>query len=256
MKQDLSPLALAACAALSLSLLSGCGKKDEAGTPKPADTAPSLASARDPEALKKAAEAQRVAGLPQANPATPAEAYKLIDSGNQLMYLYYAVSAMPADMGQIAEVLSQDYRATQDQFKRQDILKVLEPRVKAEIAAAGERRYVIWEADNNLIDHYDFERKRFPVRDGFWKGGTRFYYNDNSRYQISFSGAEKLQSLPVADEAMAREIEDKVNKYGALTLRIYAFAQDADLNEKVVKSQVVKMELLDKKGKLLASTAL
>lgn len=248
------PLTLMTAAALSLGLLSACGKKDT--TPAAAGDAPSLADAGNPETLKKAAEAQRVAALPQANPATPAEAYQTISSGNQLMYLYYAMSSMPADMGQIAETLSQDYRATQDQFKRQDILKALEPRVKAEIAAAGAHRYVIWEADNQLIDHYDFERKRFPVREGFWKGNMRFFFHDNGRYQISFTGVEKLQSLPVADEAVAREIEDKVNKYGALTLRVYAFAQDADLNDKIVKSQVVKLELLDKKGKLLASSAL
>lgn len=245
--------ALALASLLALPSLVACGKKDEAAAAAPA--APSLADARDPEALKKAAEAQRVATLPQANPATPAEAYKLIDSGNQLMYLYYAVSGLPADMGQVAERLSQDYRATQDGFKRQDILKVLEPRVKAEIAAAGEHRYLIWEAEGNLIEHYDFERKQFPVKEPFWKGDSRFYYNDNNGYQISFGDGEKLRNLPVADENLAREIEDKVNKYDALKLRVYAFAQDADLNAKLVKSQVVKLELLDKKGRLLASAS-
>lgn len=194
--------ALALTSTMALTMLAACGKKDEAAA---SPAAPSLAEARDPEALKKAAEAQRVATLPQADPAAPAAAYKLIDSGNQLMYLYYAVSGLPADIGQVAERLSQDYRATQDGFKRQDILKVLEPRVKAEIAAAGEHRYLIWEAEGNLIEHYDFERKQFPVKEPFWKGDSRFYYNDNSSYQISFGGAEKLRNLPVADENLDRK---------------------------------------------------
>lgn len=59
----------------------------------------------------------------------------------------------------------------------------------------------------------------------------------------------------MADENLAREIEDKVNKYDALKLRVYAFAQDADLNAKLVRSQVVKLELLDRKGRLLASAS-
>lgn len=249
MKTRHSALTLAAFVALGL--LAACGKKDDSSA-----AAPSLASAQDPEALAKAAEAQRAAALPKADPATPASAYVGLDSGTQLMNLFYAVSGMPPDMDQIAQSLSQDYRSTQDNFKRQDILKVLAPRIKADIAAAGQHRYVIWEADNQLIEHYDFERKRFPLKPAFWKGEGNFYYNDNSSYKISFKGEEKLQSLPVADEAVAREIEAQVDKYQALRLRLYAFAQDTDLNTKTVKSQTLKLELLDNKGRLLASVAL
>lgn len=247
--------ALTLAALVSLGLLAACGKKDANSAP-PAAAAPSLATAQDPEALAKAAEAQRVATLPKADPATPSSAYLAIDSGTQLMHLFYAVAGMPPDMDQIASSLSQDYRATQDNFKRQDILKVLAPRIKADIAAAGQHRYVIWEADNQLIEHYDFEHKRFPLKPAFWKGESNFYYNDNSSYKISFKGDAKLQYLPVSDEAIAREIEGQVDKYQALRLRLYAFAQDTDLNSKTVKSQTLKLELLDKKGSLLASVSL
>lgn len=253
MTPRISTLALASTLTLTLTLLAACGKKDDGSAAPPA--APSLADARDPQALAKAAEVQRTATLPQADPATPAGAYQAIDSGNQLMYLFYAVSGLPPDMDQIAERLSQDYRSTQDSFKRQDLLKVLAPRVKSEIAAAGQHRYVIWEADSELLERYDFEHKRFPVKPAFWKGEGNFYFNDNSLYRLSFKGGDKLQSLPVADEAMAREIEGKVNQYGALRLRIYAFVQDADLNSKLLKSQTIKLELLDKKGRLLAGSA-
>lgn len=244
--------ALTVASLVAISLLAACGKKDDAA---PA-AAPSLASAQDPGVLAKAAEAQRAASLPKADLATPTSAYLSIDSGKQLLDLFYAVSGMPPDMDQIANSLSQDYRATQDNFKRQDILKVLTPRIKTDIAAAGQHRYVIWEADNNLIEHYDFEHKRFPVKPAFWKGESNFYYNDNSQYKISFKGVEKLQYLPVADEAIAREIEALVDKYQALRLRLYAFAQDADLNNKTVKSQTLKLELLDNRGRLLASVSL
>ncbi|WP_343628374.1 hypothetical protein [Roseateles sp.] len=254
MTQRPALLALTLGATLCLGLLTACGKQDAATTP--GAQAPSLAAAQDPAALAKAAEDKRVAALPKADAATPVDAYRAIDSGNQLMYLFYAVSGMPPDMEQIAERLSQDYRATNDSFKRQDILKVLAPRVQSEIAAAGGHRYVIWEADNDVVDHYDFERKRFPVKPPFWKGESNFYYNDNAFYKISFNGDERVRGIPVADEAAARAIEDKVGKYGALRLRVYAFVQDADLNSKTLRSQPVKLELLDKQGKVLATTAL
>jgi hypothetical protein len=245
---------LALSAVFSLSQLAACGKQTDSGTTH-AD-APSLSTAQDPAALAKAAEAQHDAGLPVADPSTPASSYINIDSGNQLMHLFYAVSGMPPDMSEIATHLSQDYRATQDSFKRQDILKVLEPRVKSDIADAGKHRYVVWEANANLIEHYDFERKLFPLKPAYWKGESNFYYNDNSYFKLSFKGVEKLRSLPVSDEALAREIEDKVNQYDALRLRIYAFVQDTDLNAKMLKSQTVRLELLDKKGRVLAASAL
>ena len=89
----------------------------------------------------------------------------------------------------------------------------------------------------------------------FWKGESNFYYNDNAFYKISFSGEERVRGIPVTDEVAARAIEDKAGKYGALRLRVYAFVQDADLNSKTLRSQPVKLELLDKQGQVLATTA-
>lgn len=250
-----SRLRLALLSLAALALLQACSK----GTPAAPEGAPppSLAEAQNPakaaEQVQQAAAAQRAAQLPQANPATPDSAYLRLDSGEQLMYLYYAVSALPLPLPELAEQLSQDYRQTQDQFKRQDIQKALEPRIKAAVATAAQQRYVIWEADGNVIDHYDFGRKQFPLNEGYWKGTSRSYFNDNSRYQISFTGA--IQALPVPDEAQARVIEEKLGKFQPLRLRVYAFVQDADLNNKLLKAQPLKFELLDNKGAVLARSA-
>jgi PAS domain-containing protein len=241
------PLA-AALLLTALPLLQACSKS---GSDAPAT---SLADAQNPanaaEQIRQRAEAERQAQLPKADPATPASAYVALSSGEQLMYLYYAVSGLPLPLDELAEQLSRDYRATQDQFRRQDILKALEPRIRAAVDAAKQQRYVIWEADGQVIEAYDFARKQFPVNEGYWKGNSSSYFTNLHQYQISFQGP--LQALPVADEAQARLIEEKRSKYQPMRLRVYAFVQDADLNQKQLKSQPLKLELLDGRGTVLA----
>jgi predicted small lipoprotein YifL len=236
------------------TLLTACGKKDAA------TETPQAPASLDPAQIKanaeKAAEASRVAALPQPNPATPAGSYLTIDSGHQLMYLYYGISKLPLDTEKVASLISNDFRSTQDQFKRQDLLKVLEPRIKADVEKAAANRYFIWEASGNLVEHYDFKDKKFPLKEGFWKGTGESYWSDNYEYKVSFNGDEKLRSFPVADEAVARQIEDMLTKFQPMKMRIYAFAQDVDMNSHVVKSRTVKLELLDAKGNVLTTTSL
>lgn len=194
--------------------------------------------------------------LPQPDKSISLDQYQVIDSGNTIMYSYYGLSKMPPDIDKLAELLSNDYRMTQDQFKRQDILKVLEPKIKDSIAAHASNRYFLWATDDNasgIIDHYDFSRKVFPIKEQYWNGNNRYYWSDNSAYTMSFTAPDAMHAFKVEDEATARRIEQMLTNYSRnAKLYVYVFAQDFDLNDKQIKTMVTAFELRDNHGNILA----
>jgi len=232
----------------ALLFLAACSDKSATDPAKPA---PTLADIRSGASQQQAIEAARRAVLIKPDAALPDSAYQKVDSGDQLMYLFYAVSGLPADMDKIANALSQDYRSTSDGFKKQDIVKSLQPRVATEVERAKQQRYVIWETDDTPIERYDFARKVFPVRPVFWDGNNSFYFYNNSNYHLSFAGEEAVRALKVEDEGTARQIEGQLAKGQRMRLRLYVFAQDVDMNSNTVKAQVVRIELLDPQGHAL-----
>jgi hypothetical protein len=228
--------------AASSILMGGCSKSGSSDQGKPNADKPNLSAAMPPEGQKAA----MVAALPKANADTPLDQYVKLTSGNQLMFMYYGLSNMPLDYEKITQAYSQEYRSTQDAFKKQDILNAMKPRIDSEVAKAKNIRYFIAEYDAN-ISSFDFNAKGFPVTNPI--GADAFgYYNDNSSYHYAFTNGEGFQMLKVADEAKARQIESLTKKYPPMKLVVYAFAQDADPSNLTVKSQIVKVRLLDASG--------
>lgn len=230
-------------------LLGACSKQDT--PPTAAGPAAALPNPQDPQSVQQAQQVAHAAALPQPDAAVPLDQYVTIKSGEALMYLFYGISKMPPDMNAVAEQISADYRMTSDQFKRQDMLKVLTPRIQASIAEQGQHRYVIWEVEGDVLEHYDFNAKRFPIKPVYWNGNSRFYWNDLSQYQISFTAPDALHDLQVADEALARDVEGMLSKYQPMRMKLYAFVQDTDLNSKTLKAVITHVELLDRNGRLL-----
>lgn len=227
----------------STVLMGGCSKSggsDQGG--KPNADKPNLSSAMSPEAQKAA----MVAALPKANADTPLDQYVQLTSGNQLMFMYYGLSNMPLDYEKITQAYSQEYRSTNDAFKQKDILNALKPRIDSEVAKAKNMRYYRTEEQANLAS-YDFNAKGFPVNNQIGDGSFG-YYNDNSSYRYAFTNGESFKMLKVADEAKARQIEALTKKYPPMKLVFYVYAQDADPSDLSVKSQIVKVRLLDASG--------
>ena len=239
--------ALALPLALALTL-GACSKKDENPAAAPAAQAPGLAELKNPATVAKVAEST----LPKGDPATPLNAYRKIDSGHQVMFLYYALSNMPVPYEDIAQVYSPDYSRTSDSFKRNDIVQALKPRVDQEITSAKSGRYVMLEQqDNSLLQRYNFEKKSFGVNE--YSGNDRYtYFNDNSQYTLATTNGSQFASFPVSDETKARKIEGYLSKYTQLRLQTYAYVQDADPSQRRIKLQVMKVRLLDPSGEVLA----
>jgi hypothetical protein len=230
MKYKLIPIILSAL------LIAACGNKESTD-----NASPSLSDVTSSEAVKKAAESTMSKG----DPSKPLSEYREIKSGNDLMFLYQGMLNLPVDYDKIAEVYSDDYRITQDAFKKQDIISALKDRINGQIDAAKNSRYIVWVNSSpysSILQSYDMKSKSFTVKD--WDPQSYWYWNDNaSRYHLTFSNVPQFQALHVSDEAKARDIEAIVSKNKGMKLRIYAYVQDADPSNTTVKAEIMKVEV-------------
>lgn len=234
-------------ALILLASLAGCkDKAPEAATPA------NLADAATPAAMAEQAKEQAQASLPKGDPNTPASNYVDIDSGNQIMFAYLSSAGMPIDYNEVAGSYSRDYMMAADEFKKNDLLKALKVKIDAGVAQAARQRYVRMEIADS-IEKYDFEKKGFPLASSVWEKGSYRYFNDNSSYKIGFNNGADFRYLGVPDEDKARLIEGLRSKYEDMRTVVYGYVQDADVSKKLVLAQILKIELLDKKGNLLAT---
>ena len=182
----------------------------------------------------------------------PLTSYAEIKSGNQLMFSYLALAAMPVNYEEVANHYLPEYSQTSDEFKKNDLLTALKPKINAAIADAKTNRYYKLTLDNP-INKFDFEKKGFPVADFINDSSSTRYYSDNAAYQLSFTNTDSFRYLTVSNEADARKIEAIRSKFEELRLVVYVFAQESDVTRKFVKAQIVKIVLTDRHGDVLAA---
>lgn len=189
--------------------------------------------------------------LAHADKATPQDQYKPLESGNQLMFSYYALGNMPVNYTTVMPTYSRDYRRESDQFKKNDILEALKPKVDAEIERAKTDRYFTFEIDAYL-EKYDFETKAFPMPSHITSPSMRHSFTDNDDYTLGFSNGGQFKFLKPASEDSARKIEAMRSKGTGMHFLVYLFAQGIDPSTKAVEAEIVKIVLTDKKGVQLA----
>lgn len=227
---------------LSLTACSDNDGKDNSSN----TTAPTLADAMSDQGKAQAA----ANALPQGDKSTPDNAYSEITSGEQIAFIYYGLAKMPVDYAKVAEIYP-DYRYSNDEFKKQDILNALKPRIDQEIAKGKTTQYYKIKWDNFSVNQYDFNAKGFPQNE--ISPGTTFGWSGDSNYRIVFTNPDDFKLLKVEDETKARVIADKKSKYQSMHLVAYGYVQEADLIDKTVKLQIQKVVLTDKNGTELMS---
>lgn len=201
---------------------------------------------------QQAQQQANTGSLPQANFNTPDTAYVVLTDGSQLMYLYAAFSGMPPDYDKMASMMSQDYRAASDEFKKHDMLVALKPKIDAGIADAKAHPYFTFISSNPQIGHYDFQRKAFPLRTGLFQPNGSVPFPGPYPYELMVTNGQVFQQLNVPDESLAKIVEALVSRNENFTLRIYAFAQGTDdSNSPMVEAQVTKVELIGSNGQAL-----
>ena len=245
---SIKPVSVAILAVLALS---ACKKHDadagSAGAPAPTGLLGNAAA----EAKAKAKAEEARAALPQPDAGKPLSAYVELESGNQLMFLYVAASKLPPDFTKLARSYSKEFRDTSDAFRQNDLLRAIRPQLEQKIAQASTDPYAWMDVRDAELGAYDFQRKGFPV--GAFEEGSYRYFNDNYDYKIGWANGPQLAFAPVADEAIARQLESMRTGYGdAPRLKIYFFAQSADLDNERVKALVTRVRITDKSGRVLA----
>lgn len=236
---------------LMLASLTACNKNEvPANLPSSGAkaAAPSLADLGNRAAVTQAVNTR----LPKGDPTTEAGKYRKIDSGNQVMFLYYGLLNLPVDYEQVVQSYSSEYQRTTDSFKKKDILAALQPRIDQEISQAKSAPYILLENNDSApLERYDFNKKSFAVKE-FSSDDRYTYYNDNNQYTLAKTNATQFATLSVPDEAKARIIEGYLSKYTSLRVQIYLFAQDADPSNRRVKLEIMKYRLLSPTGEVLA----
>lgn len=231
-------------------VLSGCKKNETPDTGIAAGTIPATGMMAD--AARKATVDAKVAALPKPDMVRPLSEYAKLDSGESLMFLYLAAARLPLDYDAIAKDFSSDYRNSSDSFQKHDLLIALKPQIDQRVAAAAQQPYA-WMAvdESGNLGAYDFKRGGFPVAE--FLGDKTRYFNDLSDYRLSWTNGEALAFAPVKDEAVAREIESLRIQYDqSPELKVYFFAQSVDLQSKVVKAFVTRVQITDRNGRVLS----
>lgn len=225
--------------------ISACSN-DNINQPGMSNETPNLADAMSSKGQAQAA----IAAMPQGDANTPLDQYKVLTSDSDIMFAYFALSSIPVDYDKVLMSYSNDYRLASDEFKKQDILNALKPKVDQEIAAAKNSRYLKMTWNGFRLNKYDFQAKGFP-QDALSESSHLGW--ESYGYRLAFTNGDSFKFFKVNDEAKARVIEEKRSKYEQFDLVLYVYAQDADLNEKHVKTQILHMQLLDVRGNELFS---
>lgn len=231
--------------AASAMALTACSDKTSG------DKAPSLNEVTSSQSVEAAKQVVLEQARPKADKSVPASDYVAFNSGNQLMYLYLGLSGMPIDYRDIVGKVSAEYRQTNDEFRKSDLLKALQPQIDASVAQARTQRY--FKIDISYpIGKYDFEKNGFPVDNSVWESGSYRYFNDNSQYHVGFTNGEAFRYLTNIPEESARNIERLRATYNGVKMVVYGFAQAVDMSNTTVQAEIVGIELVDNKGNVLA----
>lgn len=220
-------------------VLAGCGDKQAATGD---DAVAADAAAAPAGGIDAGGVAASAPGLPEPDLDKPLSTYPELQSGQQIMFLYVAASRLPPDFAKLAQYYSQEYRNTSDSFRKNDLLQSIKPQLEQQIAAVAAAPYAWMLVNGGGMGTYDFGRQGFPVSE--FDGDNTRYFHDNYNYRLSWANGNQVQFIHVPDEAKAREMEGLRN-YNNLKLKIYFFAQGADLNSQTVNAYVTRVQVLD-----------
>ena len=248
----LSMRALAtACVGMAVICSAGCthdSKASETQTLKGAGNpqAPFATGPFGQAAAPAAAPVDTAANLPKADRNVPEDKYVHLDSGYQVATLFYALSGMPPDYEALARAASQEYRSTNDEFRKRDLIEALKPQINQQIALYRDpqRRYFTATISQGLqLGHYDFKTSAFPFQQDLSQNSYH-YFNDANGYTFSFTNGTGFEQVPVTDEGRAKEIESLVTHYQlGGEVGGYVCAQGADTAHNRVEMQIVRMVL-------------
>lgn len=240
------------CVAIAAAMLAACSKKQEAG--EASASAVAAPQAQSASAAGSEHKAMPVAATPKADKSVPFSDYKKLTDGKQLMFAYYAASTAPVEYEKVAAILEpQKYVYEQDEFKRRDVLAALKPQIDAAVEKAKQSKYYkIAVGSSSDLDKYDFESKSFLCKSLPYDGGTQFFTDGTNEYRFTFANGEAFRKFKIDNEELARKLESLRTKYNSFDVVAYFFAGDTKIGEKTISGELMKLQIVDKQGNVLA----
>lgn len=230
---------------MASSMLFACSQKLPDGQTNTSVPATSL------EPVKKA---MATAPLPVAVASTPIDQYRPISGGTDIVYLYYAKTGLPIPYEDLAPRISDEYRNTQDAFKKKEVLDALKLKIDANVEAFKKTDYISF-VEDGLLGHYDLNKKSFIVRGMPDQNDSK--YTSFGMYSVSFTNVSKFSGYKVDEVERAKEIEALVTKGGGVAVEkielhgnLYAFVQKANTDTKQIQVQIVRIQAQDEAGKV------
>ncbi len=229
-------------ATLGVMFLSGCS-----------NDASNQAAAKPEE--KKAQESTALQASPSPSAKLAADTkpvdYVQLQSGRQLLGLYWASAKRTVDYDDAATVLYPKYAAEKNELLRDRMLKDLKPEIDVEIDKARNVKFLLLEpsSPDSWLGDYDAEYKIFPV--AMLNGGsTRITFDDANGYVLSFNNPRAFSRFSVSDAAMVERIE-KLKRNFALAINVYVRITGAQAGSNVLEADIQKIQLLDKDKNVL-----
>ena len=239
--------------AVSLAL-AGCGSQHKDAAPAAPSGNSSGSSSSNAAATHPSSSAAAALARPDVH--TPDSAYTSLHSETHIMFYYGAYRVTPPNYKDMASVISHQYQATSDVFKKHALMKALKPIMDKKMAEAKAHPYVVWPMQNLALSDYSFHRHGFSVRGtGLLTGSDEYFSQDGgvnfNPYAITLRNSTQFGFLPVSSKALAKKIEYYVSHGNNCFVKIYMFADGAELSHRIVKADAVKIQLFSPNKTLL-----
>ena len=137
---------------------------------------------------------------------------------DSVVFLYEARAEVRVPEHKLAEIISGDYRAAQDEFTRHELMESIKPVIERRLKEAKDSGMVFMRTRSQLGD-YDFDKAGFPTGVGegsYW----RVRRGRMPEYVVMFENGEELGFLPVPVEA-ARSLAGDLRVGRGVVLAVY-----------------------------------
>ena len=240
--------------AVSLAL-AGCGSNHKGAAPS-VPSGNSSGSQSNGNSSSKPTSAQPTdSSVTRPDIHTPDSDYTTLHSNTHIMYYYQAYRATPPNYKVMATTISRQYRATSDVFKKHALMKDLKPIMDKKMAEAKAHPYVAWPMQNLTLANYSFHRHGFALTGTNLLTGDYEYFPEYSApvpsTPITLRNPKQFEFLPVSSKALAKKIEYYVSHGNNCFVKIYMFADGAELSHRIVKADAVKIQLFSPNKTLL-----
>lgn len=177
--------------------------------------------------------------------------YVQLNSGSQLVGLYWAHSKRNIDYNDAADALYKKYSDEKNQIIRERLLNDLKPEIDAMVEKSKNIGLLLLEPSNpySWLGEYDAEYKNFPIT-VMNDGNTRYSFQDADKYSLSFRNQRAFSRFKVDNPELVERIEVLKRNF-AFDVNVYVRIIGTQAGTNIIETEINKIQLLDKNRKVV-----